>query len=141
MARCLLWMMVVVLLSGCATPISTSQKREMRAYEAKDLVVEEKSVAGAAILGILPGGGSFYTRNYGLGVLNLLLWPASVLWDPISGVNGAEEINYYATREEVRVAKNRERLLINRELEDGKIGKEEHKLKMREMEDKYSAIM
>ena len=33
----------------------------------------------------MPGGGSFYGREYGLGVVNLLFWPLSSLWDPVSG--------------------------------------------------------
>src|SRR5574344_946882 len=89
------------LFSGCASKISGGQEKELKSYQAKGLYVEEKSVGGAAALGILPGGGSFYTRNYGLGIVNLLFWPISVLWDPVSGAWGAESINYYATKEKV----------------------------------------
>ena len=89
------------LFSGCASKISGGQEKELASYKAKGLYVEEKSIGGAAALGILPGGGSFYTRHYGLGIANLCLWPISILWDPVSGVWGAESINYYATKEKV----------------------------------------
>ena len=83
------------LFSGCASKISGGQEKELASYKAKGLYVEEKSIGGAAALGILPGGGSFYTRHYGLGIANLCLWPISILWDPVSGVWGAESINYF----------------------------------------------
>jgi hypothetical protein len=72
------------------------------------MAVEEKSTGTAAGLGLLFGGGSFYTRNYGLGVVNLLFWPLSICWDPVSGTNGAENINYYATKEHVRQLKKKD---------------------------------
>lgn len=41
-----------------------------------------KAPSTAAVLGFLPGGGSFYTREKVLGVADLLLWPfGSSLWD------------------------------------------------------------
>lgn len=40
-----------------------------------------KDPAKAAVLGLLPGGGSFYTRDVGLGITDLLLWPFSPIWD------------------------------------------------------------
>ena len=68
--------------------------------EASGQAVKEKSPGVGVALGFLPGGGSFYTRRYGLGALNLLTWPLSILWDPINGYNGSQTINYYATVEQ-----------------------------------------
>jgi len=84
-------------LVGCATTLTSEQKREYKVLEAKGLSVQEKNPGTGAALGILPGGGSFYARSYGCGVLNLVLWPASILWDPVSGYEGSLTINYYAT--------------------------------------------
>ena len=109
------------LFSGCASKISGGQEKELASYKAKGLYVEEKSIGGAAALGILPGGGAFYTRHYGLGIANLCLWPISILWDPVSGVWGAESINYYATKEKVEKDKSTKITNLERELEDGKI--------------------
>lgn len=67
-------------------------------WKAKGVLVEEKSPSTASALGILPGGGSFYTGNTGLGIVNLLCWPLSILWDPVSGSDGAKTINYNATK-------------------------------------------
>jgi hypothetical protein len=94
--------------TGCASGLSSMQSQELLGYESKGLAIEEKSTGTAAVLGLLPGGGSFYTRQYGFGALNLLLWPYSVLWDPISGYNGAQEINYFATTTSVNKLKNAE---------------------------------
>lgn len=67
---------------GCATTLTSQQKREYQGYQAKGLVVEEKNPGVGAALGILSGGESFYAGAYGWGVVNLLMWPISVLWDP-----------------------------------------------------------
>jgi len=53
--------------------------------------VRDKNPAMAFGLGILPGGGSFYVRSYGLGVFSMLTWPFSVLWDPaVSAVKASD---------------------------------------------------
>jgi len=54
--------------------------------------VRTKSTGTAFALGFLPGGGSFYVGSYGLGVLDLLLWPFSVLWDPAVSAAAASEM-------------------------------------------------
>jgi len=138
----LLAMIVIVsLLCGCATPITVAQEHELRAYEAKGLAVEEKNPAAAAGLGILPGGGSFYTRNYGLGVVNLLFWPLSILWDPISGYNGAQSINYFTTKMSVSKLQKREMQALDRQMEDGTIDRDQYLKQKRVIEDKYSDMI
>lgn len=127
-----------ILYTGCASKINSSQENELKSYEAKGLYVEEKSVGAAAALGILPGGGSFYTENYGVGVANLLFWPISVLWDPVSGYWGAQSINYYATKQKVDSEKRNKLQTIERALEDGKIEKDKYIKQKREIEDYYN---
>lgn len=127
-----------ILYTGCASKINSGQENELKSYKAKGLYVEEKSLGAAAALGILPGGGSFYTENYGLGIANLLLWPASVLWDPVSGYWGAESINYHATKQKVDIEKRNKLQSIERELEDGKIEKDKYIKQKREIEDSYN---
>lgn len=91
---------VVVVLSSlvsCAS-INSTQDRELKTWQAKNLEVEEKKPALAAALNVLPGIGDFYNGNIGYGVVNLLTWPVSVLWAPVGGADGAKEVNYFATR-------------------------------------------
>lgn len=59
------------------------------------VVVKRTVVAG--LLGLLPGGGLFFTEHYGGGIRDLLLWPFSVLWDPYLAVKTAKEQNMQAT--------------------------------------------
>ena len=95
--RALFILIAVIFTSGCATSLNSIQEREYAQFELEGTLIEEKSVGTAVALGFLPGGGSFYTRSYGIGVVNLLLWPISILWDPVSGSNGAQTINYDVT--------------------------------------------
>jgi hypothetical protein len=129
---------ITFLISGCATGINSMQHQELLGYEAKGLAIQEKSTATATALGILPGGGSFYTRNYGFGVVNLLLWPFSVLWDPVSGYNGAEEINYHATVANANKQKDTEISNLDTLLMTQQLDNTQYILKKRQVEQKYS---
>lgn len=126
------------LLAGCATPLTSGQKQELRGYQGKGLVVEEKNPGAAAALGLLPGGGSFYTGNIGPGVINLLFWPLSVLWDPMSGYDGALATNYYATKSVVDKKKSKEISALEDELVTGQTSKEDYVRRKREVESRYS---
>jgi|AntRauTorckE5430_2_1112549.scaffolds.fasta_scaffold05179_2 hypothetical protein len=128
-----------LLISGCATPLSSGQKQEYRTYQAKGLVVEEKNEGAAAALGILPGVGSFYVREYGAGVVNLLLWPVSILWDPVSGYQGAQALNYYATKQKVTNLESREIAQLDEQLMLETINNQEYISEKRKVESKYSA--
>ena len=128
----------IALTSGCATPITSAQQNELRGYQGKGLAVEEKNPAAAAALGILPGGGSFYTRNYGIGVVNLLLWPASILWDPMSGYDGAQSVNYYATKQVINQRKGKEERDIEDSLLAGAMDKNKYIIEKRRIDEKYS---
>ncbi len=104
------------------------------------MAVQEKSPGAAAGLGLLPGGGSFYGRSYGYGVLNLLLWPISILWDPVSGYNAAESINYQATRAHVSSLKRREMDALDTKLETKEINLERYTIEKHKVDSKYSSL-
>ncbi len=126
------------LVAGCASPLNSVQKHELKAYEAKGLAVEDKNPALAAGLGLLPGGGSFYTGNYGVGIANLLFWPLSICWDPISGYDGALSANYYVTKTSVSAKMNKELKQLDDELANNSLDQKAYLLKKREIEQKYS---
>jgi len=112
---------ITLFITGCAT-LSVKERSELIAMKTNEppIYVEEKTPSTAALLGILPGGGSFYTRQWGLGILDLLLWPISVLWDPFVGYEGAQAINYEETRS---LAKNKKKKEMD-VLEEKKLRKE-----------------
>lgn len=128
----------LMMFSGCATGLNSHQDRQVAEYKSKGQYVQEKDSTLAAVLGILPGGESFYTGHYGYGFVNLLFWPLSILWDPISGYNGAEVTNYYATKVTTKRYMKKEIKNLDNDLEDDKITEKEYILKKREIEDKYA---
>jgi hypothetical protein len=91
-------LLVSVMCFTSCTSLRSSQDRELKTWQAKNLEVQDKKPAIATALNVLPGIGDFYNGNIGLGVVNLLAWPFSVLWAPIGGASGADEVNYYATK-------------------------------------------
>ncbi len=93
----LLIVIVTSFSTGCAS-LNSMQRSEYQSMKLAGLAVEEKNPVLATALGVLPGGGSFYTRQWGLGVADFLLWPTSILWDPFAGHSGAEVINYDITK-------------------------------------------
>ena len=69
--------------------------------------------------------------------MDLLLWPYSILWDPIAGYNEANVINYDVSRENVKRLKKKELEELDHKLEDKKITQEEYTLQTRKVEKKY----
>jgi len=132
-------LLLLFILSSCASGITSAQKRELTSYKSKGLYVQEKNPGLAAGLGLLPGGGSFYTREYGIGVVNLLFWPASILWEPMSGQRAAERINYYSTKENINTKKKREFNELDDLYISGDMNNKVYVMKKRQIEDRYSA--
>ncbi|SDK47477.1 hypothetical protein SAMN05216189_103936 [Pseudomonas delhiensis] len=135
--RVLVGAVLAALCSGCATGLNSHQKVEYTRYEAKGLLVEEKNPGTGAALGLLPGGGSFYGREYGFGVINLLLWPLSILWDPVSGYDAAKSINYQATRASIEAKEEKELNALDDQLKTGQIDVAAYTLEKRKIDRKY----
>ena len=102
----------MIFLSSCSS-LNSAQDRELKELRAKNLEVKEKNPTTAAVLNILPGFGDFYNGNPGYGVANLLLWPISVLWAPVGGATGAEEVNYYSSKAHVSELESKRNKLKN----------------------------
>ena len=129
---------LLALTTGCATGLNSAQESELASYRARNLAVEEKSPGLAAGLGLLPGGGSFYGRAYGFGVVNLLFWPLSILWDPVSGHDAAELINYQATKARVAALKKHDMDELDAKLEADSIDLKRYTLDKRRIDEKYN---
>ncbi len=130
--------LLVVMLAACATPLNSMQKAELRGYQAKGIEVQEKNPTTGAVLGLLPGFGSFYAREPGFGIANLLLWPLSILWDPVSGYEGSQSVNYYATKASLHKMMRKDIAKIEHDLSAGTLSKDNY-LKMKSaIELKYS---
>jgi hypothetical protein len=130
---------LIALTTGCATGLNSTQEAELAHYRANNLAVQEKDPGLAAGLGILPGGGSFYSRSYGFGVVNLLLWPISIFWDPVSGYGGAESINYQATMAHVLTLKNRDMNALDAKLASDEIDLKRYTLEKHKVDEKYAS--
>lgn len=129
---------LIALTTGCATGLNSAQESELASYRARNLAVEEKSPGLAAGLGLHPGGGSFYGRAYGFGVVNLLFWPLSILWDPVSGHDAAEMINYQATKAHVATLKKHDMDELDAKLESDSIDLKRYTLDKRRIDEKYN---
>ncbi len=135
--RTTLVLLAAAVLPGCATMLTSEQSREYQSYQAKGVLVQEKNPTTGAWLGILPGGGSFYARAYGWGVVNLLMWPISVLWDPVSGYEGSKTINYEATKASLDAKMRKELAGLDEEMVAGTIDKEHYVQQKHAIESKY----
>ncbi|MDR1233399.1 MAG: gas vesicle protein GvpG [Puniceicoccales bacterium] len=138
MKKAIIGLMSLIFLSACASAPNSMQKRELEVYKQQGLMVEEKNPTIGVMLGFLPGGGSFYVREYGLGVIDLLFWPLSILWDPISGANGADSINYIATKMHVNQLKQKELDKLQERLHLSEIDVEQYSIEKDRIEQKYS---
>ncbi len=77
-----------------------TQKSDLRAWEDMGVeYVKEKSPATATTLGFFFGFGAFYTNQPALGIVDIVTWPVSILWEPWIVPAEANKINYEATRD------------------------------------------
>jgi len=130
----------LAVLTGCTTHLAGGQKQELAIYESKGLVVQEKSVPAAAVLGILPGVGYCYTKHYVLCVTTIPLYPLlGPLWQPFDVAAAAKSENYYATKMAVERAKAKALREIDHKLEDKQLTYEQHLREQRAIEARYSA--
>jgi hypothetical protein len=127
----------VITITGCASGLNSIQEREYSAFERDGVLIEEKNPSTGVVLGLLPGGGSFYAREPGLGVVNLLLWPLSILWDPISGNDGSKSINYDLTKYQLKKDKRKEMSELDDALLLKEIEQEQYILKKKKIDEKY----
>ncbi|MCF5371258.1 hypothetical protein [Pseudomonas syringae] len=130
-----------ILVSGCATHLSPGQEREYDTYESKGLIVKEKSVALASVLGVFPIVGYAYVGSPILAVTSVLTWPfLGPIWMPIDVGLAAKNRNYYATRDNVEREKRKALAEIDHRLEDKSLTYEQHIREQRVIEAKYSAF-
>jgi len=122
---------------GCASGLNSMQEREYSAFEREGVLIEEKNPNTGVALGLLPGGGSFYAREPGLGVVNLLLWPLSVLWDPVSGSDGAKAINYDITKHHLKREKEKKLTFLDYQLVSNEINNKAYALEKHKIEQQY----
>jgi outer membrane murein-binding lipoprotein Lpp len=104
---------IALLISTGCTSLNSAQKHELAEWEGEKLKVEHKNESLAAGLNVLPGIGDFYNGNVGLGIVNLLTWPASILWAPVGGATGAAEANYFMTKAHVDKLTKKRQATIN----------------------------
>lgn len=138
MVKINLVLIFVVLLGGCATGLNSFQEREYMAFEQDNVLVHEKNPTTGGWLGLLPGGGSFYAREPGFGMVSLLFWPLSILWDPVSGVDGSKAINYHMTKAKLERQKKAEIQNLDDELLVGKIDHQTYVLEKRKVVAKHT---
>lgn len=74
-----------------AQRLMDKQYRQALKYGCEDIKV--KDPATATILGLLPGGGSFYTGQVMLGIADVVIWPFSSIWDIPLANKKALELN------------------------------------------------
>jgi hypothetical protein len=134
-------MAAAVALQGCTTHLSYGQKRELAAYQEKGLAVREKSPGTAAVLGIFPSAGYFYTGHPVLAITTLPLYPfLGPLWMPFDVAASAQNRNYYATQEHVAREKAAALRTLDQRLEDKELSYEQHIREQRAIEARYQGF-
>jgi hypothetical protein len=132
--------LVTLLLStsiGCTT-LTTQQKAEYDQMKENNVLVQEKDPTTGAWLGLLPGFGAFYGREPLVGVVDLLSWPVSILWDPVVGYETSKKVNYHTTKGSLERNNEKELIELDNEQILGEISDAEYVAKKRVIEQKYN---
>ena len=127
---------LLLVIIGCS-PLTSQQKSEYDLMKNDGVLVEEKNAGAGAALGILPGFGAFYAREPVVGVVDLLLWPISILWDPVVGYEMSKKVNYDLTVSKLERDKSKELTKLENQRDLGNISKEEYVTQKRTIATKY----
>ncbi|MCM2972165.1 hypothetical protein [Larsenimonas suaedae] len=130
--------LLALALTGCASGLNAQQQQEYAMYKERGQVQVVKDPDSSAILGMLPGGGSWYTGNYGVAALNTALWPLSMLWDPANGYNAATSANYLATRSYLQEQQRKEEARLKTRRATGKLSEKDYAKALKELKAKYT---
>jgi hypothetical protein len=130
-------LLVLSVMIGCTT-LTPEQKTEYNMMEKDGVLIKEKDPTTGAWFGLLPGGGSFYGREPIVGVVDLLLWPLSILWDPVIGHETSQTVNYKLTVSSLQKEKQKELNELEDQKDLAKISEVEYVAKKREIEQKYN---
>lgn len=130
--------LTIIVLSGCARGLNSVEKREYAAFEHDRVLIEEKNPTVGAVLGFLPGFGSFYVGEPGYGIINLLTWPLSILWDPLSGYDGSMSINYDITKYQLKKEKESKLTILADKLTTNQINRNEYIVEKNKVEQQYN---
>lgn len=112
----IMYIVLLASLGGCVS-LSYQEKEQINQLKSQGITVDSAlgsyerpaSVAGAGLLNLLPGFGNFYLGNGDApdsmqnlyGVLNLLVWPISIVWAvpqaavDANTINKRELVRYY----------------------------------------------
>lgn len=130
--------LTILILTGCAKGLNSVEKREYAAFEHDGVLIEEKNPTVGAVLGILPGFGSFYVGEPGYGIVNLLFWPVSILWDPVSGYDGSMSINYDITKYQLNKEKEKKLTILADKLTTNQIDSKQYIIEKTAIEQQYN---
>ena len=136
-ANSILVTLALSLMIGCTT-LTPQQSTEYDRMKTNGVLIAEKDPVFGALLGILPGGGAFYGRQPVVGVADLLMWPVSILWDPIVGYQQAKTVNYNSTVNALRKAKQQEINELHYQKELEQVSKAEYVKQRKDIEQKYN---
>ena len=136
-AKSILVLLVLSVMIGCTT-LTPAQKNDYDMMEKDGVLIKEKNPTTGALFGLLPGGGSFYGREPVVGVVDLLLWPASILWDPVIGHETSKTVNYNLTVSTLQKAKQKDLSELENQKDLGQISSVEYVTKKRAIEQKYN---
>ena len=90
--------------TNCVT-LTTHERTEIAKLKALSINPEEartKNPVAAGFLALLPGVGNFYLGQVGIGLLNLVTWPYSIVWAipqsaiDAKNINMRETVSYYS---------------------------------------------
>jgi len=121
--------LLVLLTTPACISISSQQQQILRGLERCGIRADEQGIknpALAGLLNILPGFGNFYLASgngdngQGIaGVMNLLLWPSSVVWGIPQAAIDADTLNKLNTLEYYQFNKDAKLTLQDRCFEGG----------------------
>lgn len=121
---------------GCTT-LTPQEKVSYDLMKNDNVLIEVKKPKTGAWLGVLPGFGAFYAREPLVGIIDLLLWPISIFWDPVVGYEMSKKINYDLSRSSLQREQGKALTGLENQRTMKEINEDEYVTQKREIEQKF----
>ena len=90
-------LLLLIIKKAKSFSINNQQLAKLKIYQDKGFYINKKSPLLGLFVGLFPAGGCLYLKHFIFGIISILSYPLSIIWEIVIGYFGSLKVNYFAT--------------------------------------------
>jgi hypothetical protein len=90
-------LLLIIIKKAKSFGIDNQQLLKLKLYQSKGFYIKEKKPFLGLVFALFPAGGSIYLKHFIFGIISILTYPLSIIWEIIIGYFGSLKVNYFVT--------------------------------------------